>query len=105
MLIRHDTLADAKYVTLLPEKAKKGVVVRTKKIRPWLLVDYDAQGNMFGIEILNASVNSVEDVFEELFGDPDFGMELRPSFVRRLEKSIKSTKTVRAQRVRTVLKK
>jgi len=68
MLIRYDTIADAKYITLLPEKQKKGVVVRTKKIHPWLLVDYDKDGNMFGIEILNASENKDEDVFEELFG-------------------------------------
>ena len=105
MLIRYDTIADAKYITLLPEKQKKGVVVRTKKIHPWLLVDYDKNGNMFGIEILNASENKVEDVFEELFGDPDYGMELRPSFVRRLKKSIKSAKASRTHDLRTVLKK
>ena len=86
---RYDKEADAKYITLLPEKQKKGVVVRTEKLSSWLLVDYDKDGNMFGVEILNASVNSVEDVFEELFGDPDYGMELRPEFVRRMKKSMK----------------
>lgn len=85
MLLRHDTEADATYVTLLPDKAEKGVVTRTKKVHPWLLVDYDAEENIFGIEILNASAHSVEDVFEELFDDPDFAGELDPTFVRGLK--------------------
>ena len=92
MLIRHDIVADAKYITLLPEKAKKGVVARTKKVHPWLLVDYDKEGNIFGIEILKASANSIVDVFEELFGDPHFGAEQRPSSVQSGGKSRKSVK-------------
>jgi len=59
MLIRYDNEADAKYVTLLSENQKKGVVARTEKIKPWLLVDYDKQGKVFGVEILNASQNQI----------------------------------------------
>ncbi len=92
MLIRHDTIADATYVMLIPEKERMGVVARTKKVHPWLLVDYDAAGDIFGVEILNASENSVEDAFEELFGDPNFGRELRPSFVRHIKSAVKTVK-------------
>ena|SRR3989344_3104825 len=66
MLIRHDTFADATYITLLPEKAKKGVVARTKQIHPWLLVDYDVHGNIFGVEVLNASKHPLERLSENL---------------------------------------
>jgi uncharacterized protein YuzE len=98
MLIRHDTEADAKYITLVPEKARNGIVARTKKIHSWLLVDYDAQGEMFGVEILNASAHALEDVFEELFGDPDFGSELRSKSVRHVGKQTKSVKILRPRR-------
>ncbi len=69
MLIRYDKEADAKYITFLPRKAKKGVVVRTQKVHPWLLVDYDKEGNVFGIEILNASQHLAAT---EVFGDSSF---------------------------------
>jgi len=59
MLIKYDKIIDAKYITFLPTKRKRGVVAHTKKVRPWLLVDYDKDGNIFGIEILNASKNNV----------------------------------------------
>lgn len=32
----------------------------------------------------------VAKAFREVFSDPDFGLELRPEFVRRLKKSQKS---------------
>ena len=65
MLIKYDKKVDAKYITLFPKKRKKGVVVRTEKIQPWLLVDYDKEGNIFGVEVLNASKNLVTLVVSE----------------------------------------
>lgn len=58
MLTRYDKEIDTKYITLLSGK-KRGVVTRTEKIHPWLLVDYDKHGNVFGIEVLNVSKHAV----------------------------------------------
>ena len=55
MLIRYDKEIDAKYITLLTKRQKKGVVSRTQKVYSWLLVDYDVKGNIFGVEVLDAS--------------------------------------------------
>ena len=44
----------------------------------------------------------VAKVFREVFTDPDFGLELRPEFVRRMKKSQKSG---RSRSLRDFLKK
>ena len=59
MLIKYDKKADAKYISLLPKRQKRGVVARTEKIESWLLVDFDSKGNVFGIEVLDASKHQV----------------------------------------------
>ena len=52
MKITYDKKADAKYIYL-----KKGKINFTKKVKDWLLFDYSKNGEMLGIEILNASKN------------------------------------------------
>ena len=42
----------------------------------------------------NAAIRrEVIKVFQEVVADPDFGLELRPEFLRKLRKSIKSGKS------------
>lgn len=36
--------------------------------------------------------NTVVEIVQEILGDPDYGLELRPDFIKRLRKSIKSKK-------------
>lgn len=55
MLIKYDKEIDAKYILLSSGGDTSDAVVRTEQIQPWLLVDYDKNGNVFGVEILNAS--------------------------------------------------
>ena len=50
MKITYDKIADAVYLTL-----KKGRVVRTKEIGPDFIVDQNKNGDILGLEILNAS--------------------------------------------------
>ena len=57
MLIKYDKEVDSRYIVLSNKKKKKGIVARTKQVYPWLMVDYDKEGNVFGIEILNASLH------------------------------------------------
>lgn len=52
MKITYDKVADAQYVYL-----RKGKISYTKKEKDWLLFDYDKNGNILGIEILNPSKN------------------------------------------------
>jgi uncharacterized protein YuzE len=49
MQIKHDALADALYI-----KLKRGKVAETKEEGPYL-VDYDKQGKVLGIEVLDYS--------------------------------------------------
>ena len=55
MKIKYDKNSDSKYITVSSSQRKRGIVARTKKIHPWLMVDYDKAGNVYGIEILNTS--------------------------------------------------
>lgn len=54
MEIKYDKQADARYIRL-----RKGNIDRTKKEKDWLLFDLDKEGNILGIEVLNASKNLV----------------------------------------------
>jgi len=47
----------------------------------------------------------VVKVFREVFTDPDFGLELRPDFVRRVKKSIRSAHAGKATDLREFLSK
>ncbi len=50
MKIEFDQIADALYVQL-----RDGDVEKTEEIRPGMILDYDANGNVLGVEILNVS--------------------------------------------------
>lgn len=52
MNIKHDSIADAQYIYL-----KKGKISYTKKEAEWVLYDYNKEGQVLGIEILNVSRN------------------------------------------------
>lgn len=54
MKIEYDKTIDAKYVRI-----KKGKVAYTKKEQDWLLLDCSEEGNVLGIEILDASKHTV----------------------------------------------
>lgn len=50
MKIEFDSLADALYIHL-----SEGEVEKTEELKPGMMVDYDALGNMLGIEVLYVS--------------------------------------------------
>ena len=50
MKIEFDQIADALYVQL-----RDGDVEKTEEIRPGMILDYDANGDVLGVEILNVS--------------------------------------------------
>jgi uncharacterized protein YuzE len=54
MKIKYDSKIDAKYVTI-----KSGKVASTKPINDWLFFDVNKNGEVLGVEILDASVNYV----------------------------------------------
>ena len=54
MKIKYDKKADAKYISI-----KKGKINYTKRNNDWLLFDYSKRGDVLGVEILNASKNSI----------------------------------------------
>ena len=54
MQIEYDTKADTKYIRL-----KKGKVAKTKKQQDWLFFDYAKNGDILGVEVIDASKNMV----------------------------------------------
>jgi uncharacterized protein YuzE len=48
--IEFDQLADALYVNFV-----EGEVERTEEIKPGMFLDYDADGNVLGVEVLRVS--------------------------------------------------
>jgi len=54
MKTEYDEKADAKYVYI-----KKGKIAQTKKEQDWLFFDYAKNGDVLGVEILNASKNLI----------------------------------------------
>lgn len=54
MNIEYDKKADTKYVRI-----KKGKVAYTKKEHDWLLYDCSKNGNVLGVEILDASKHPI----------------------------------------------
>jgi uncharacterized protein YuzE len=59
MKTTYDKIADAKYIKVSEKTSRRGVVTRTECLSDWLNVDYDKQGNVYGIEVLNASRHPV----------------------------------------------
>ena len=54
MNIKYDKTVDTKYICI-----KRGKISKTAKIKDWLLFDYAKNGDVLGVEILNASKNLV----------------------------------------------
>lgn len=54
MNIKYDKIADAKYIRI-----KKGKVAKTQKKKPWFLLDLNKDGEIIGVEVLNASKHLV----------------------------------------------
>lgn len=54
MEIRHDKKIDTKYF-----KIKEGKTLRTQEVTDWLLLDYDKNDEVLGLEVLQASKNLV----------------------------------------------
>lgn len=50
MKIEFDQLADALYIHLA-----EGEVEKTEEIKPGMILDYDADGNVLGVEVLYVS--------------------------------------------------
>ena len=65
MEIKYDKKIDAKYVRI-----KKAKIARTKKEQDWLLFDCDKNGDVLGVEILDASKHLVSffTIAGKLFG-------------------------------------
>lgn len=55
MQVKYDKEADAKYVRI-----KRGKIHETQELEDWLLVDCDKDGEVLGVEILDASEHEVE---------------------------------------------
>ena len=53
----------------------------------------------------SAIKREVAKAFREVFSDPDFGLELRPDFVRRMKKSIASANAGKVTDLREFLRK
>ena len=50
MKVEFDQVADALYVQLM-----EGDVEKTEEIKPGMILDYDANGNVLGVEVLYVS--------------------------------------------------
>ena len=66
MKIEHDQQADAMYIRL-----RAGTVVESEEIRPGIVFDYDAEGKVLGIEMLDVSkrTDNPREFAIELIGD------------------------------------
>ena len=84
MKVEYDIKADTKYVRI-----KKGKVASTKKQSDWLIFDCSKNGEVLGVEILNASKNLISlstikekfvaystAEFKTIGGGKDGGLEL-----------------------------
>ncbi len=66
MEINYDKTADAVYIRI-----KKGVVKKTARLANLVLADMDKDGNVLGVEILNASLKfSKKEISNSLFTIP-----------------------------------
>lgn len=66
MKIEYDQQADAMYIRL-----RAGKVVESEEVRPGVVLDFDAQGQVLGIEMLDVSqrTDNPRELAMELIGD------------------------------------
>ena len=66
MKIEYDQQADAMYIRL-----RAGDVAESEEVRPGVVLDFDAQGQVLGIEMLNVSkrTDNPRELAMELIGD------------------------------------
>ncbi|MEK0434024.1 MAG: hypothetical protein RL369_73 [Pseudomonadota bacterium] len=66
MKIEYDQQADAMYIRL-----RAGKVIESEEVRPGVVLDFDAQGQVLGIEMLDVSqrTDNPRELAMELIGD------------------------------------
>jgi uncharacterized protein YuzE len=66
MKIEYDQQADAMYIRL-----RAGKVIESEEVRPCVVLDFDAQGQVLGIEMLDVSqrTDNPRELAMELIGD------------------------------------
>ena len=66
MKIEYDQQADAMYIRL-----KAGAVAESEEVRPGVVLDFDAEGKVLGIEMLDVSerTDNPRELAMELVGD------------------------------------
>ena len=66
MKIEYDQQADAMYIRL-----RAGKVIESEEVRPGVVLDFDAQGQVLGIEMLDVSqrTGNPRELAMELIGD------------------------------------
>ena len=66
MKIEYDQQADAMYIRL-----RAGKVIEREEVRPGVVLDFDAQGQVLGIEMLDVSqrTDNPRELAMELIGD------------------------------------
>jgi len=66
MKIESDQQADAMYIRL-----RAGDVAESEEVRPGVVLDFDAQGQVLGIEMLDVSkrIDNPQELSMELIGD------------------------------------
>ncbi len=74
MKIEYDQQADAMYIRL-----RAGTVVESEEIRPDIVFDYDVEGKVLGIEMLDVSdcTDNTREFSMELVGDQPLPARLR----------------------------
>ena len=66
MKIEYDRQADAMYIRL-----KAGIVAESEEVRPGVILDFDAEGKVLGIEMLDVSqrTDNPRELAMELIGE------------------------------------
>jgi uncharacterized protein YuzE len=66
MKIEYDRQADAMYIRL-----KAGIVAESEEVRPGVVLDFDAEGRVLGIEMLDVSLrtDNPRELAMELIGE------------------------------------
>ena len=66
MKVEYDQQADAMYIRL-----RTGKVIESEEVRPGIVLDFDAQGQVLGIEMLDVSqrTDNPRELAMELIGD------------------------------------
>ena len=61
MKMTYDPQADAAYIALV-----EGAVTESEEVAPGIVLDFDAEGRVLGIEVLNASATLAPGALESL---------------------------------------